>query len=105
VQEHAGLDAPAPVLLADGEGCLLLEAGEGAMPALALQRSLRARGLALPTVFVAREGSLRDGVVAMGEGAFDYVERDGPPDALRAAGSDVRPGEDGPPAAESRWPA
>jgi two-component system response regulator FixJ len=85
VHEHEGLDALAAALRADGEGCLLLDAGEGAMPALALQRALRARGLRLPTIFVAREACLRECVAAMREGALDYVERNGPPEQLLAA--------------------
>jgi FixJ family two-component response regulator len=68
----AGLQAN---LDASRMGCLILDVRMREMSGIELCRRLRAQGIALPVIFVTAHGDVPTAVVAMQEGAFDFLQR------------------------------
>lgn len=60
---------------ADPRGCLVLDIMMPGMSGLELQRTLTARGLLTPIVFITGHGNVPTGVAAMKAGAFDFIEK------------------------------
>jgi FixJ family two-component response regulator len=55
--------------------CLILDVRMATMSGLELQRTLNARGVALPIVFITGHGDVAMAVQAMKEGALDFIEK------------------------------
>lgn len=56
-------------------GCILLDLQMPGMNGLELQRELRARGIALPVIFLTGMGTVTHAVTAMRDGAADFMEK------------------------------
>lgn len=63
-------------------GCLLLDVRLPGMSGLALQRTLRERGIRLPIVFISGHGDIPMAVEAVNAGAMDFLEKPFDEDAL-----------------------
>jgi two-component system response regulator FixJ len=63
-------------------GCLLLDVRLPGMSGLALQRTLRERGIRLPIVFISGHGDIPMAVEAVNAGALDFLEKPFDDDAL-----------------------
>jgi RNA polymerase sigma factor (sigma-70 family) len=74
----AGIDESRP-------GCLLLDVTMPGLSGPQVHDALRARGLALPVIFLTGNGSLSDGVRAMKHGALDFMEKPVDADTLLPA--------------------
>jgi FixJ family two-component response regulator len=74
----AGIDESRP-------GCLLLDVTMPGLTGPQVHDALRARGLALPVIFLTGNGSVSDGVRAMKHGALDFMEKPVDADALLPA--------------------
>jgi len=59
----------------DGPGCLILDIRLGGMSGVELFEALRARGSALPVIFLTGHGDVPLAVQALKRGAFDFVEK------------------------------
>lgn len=66
----------------DDRGCLLLDVRLPGMSGLALQRTLRERGVRLPIVFISGHGDIPMAVEAVNAGALDFLEKPFDDDAL-----------------------
>jgi FixJ family two-component response regulator len=62
-------------LTPDVSGCVVLDLSMPGLDGLALQRELSARGGALPVVFVSGRGDVPKSVLAMKEGAVDFLTK------------------------------
>lgn len=59
----------------DAPGCVLLDMAMPGMDGMAVQQALKARGLAIPVVFLTGHGDIPLAVKAMQAGAVDYLEK------------------------------
>ncbi|HWI38164.1 MAG TPA: response regulator [Burkholderiales bacterium] len=60
---------------AGAPGCLILDLRLPGMSGRDLQDYLKAKGIAIPIVFVTAHGDVRTAVTALKEGAFDFIEK------------------------------
>ena len=60
---------------AGSPGCLILDLRLPGMSGRDLQDHLKAKGIAIPIVFVTAHGDVRTAVTALKEGAFDFIEK------------------------------
>ena len=72
---------------AGSPGCLILDLRLPGMSGRDLQDHLKAKGIAIPIVFVTAHGDVRTAVTALNEGAFDFIEK---PFSYRQALATVR---------------
>ena len=72
---------------AGAPGCLILDLRLPGMSGRDLQDYLKAKGIAIPIVFVTAHGDVRTAVTALKEGAFDFIEK---PFSYRQALATVR---------------
>ena len=72
---------------AGSPGCLILDLRLPGMSGRDLQDYLKAKGIAIPIVFVTAHGDVRTAVTALKEGAFDFIEK---PFSYRQALATVR---------------
>lgn len=66
-------------------GCALVDIRMPELDGLALQQALKARGIAMPVIFMTGFGDVALAVAAMKNGALDFVEKPCPPAMLKAA--------------------
>lgn len=62
-------------VIPEDRGCLLLDVRLPGMSGLALQRTLRERGIRLPIVFISGHGDIPMAVEAVNAGALDFLEK------------------------------
>jgi len=60
---------------ADEYDCLLLDINMPGMSGLQLQRELNKRHIDIPTIFITAHGNINDAVIAMKNGAVDFIEK------------------------------
>ena len=56
-------------------GCLILDLNMPGMSGLELQQSLKAQGVVIPVIFLSGRADVRNAVLAVKEGAFDFLEK------------------------------
>jgi FixJ family two-component response regulator len=74
-ESHGSAEAFLRALTPDASGCVVLDLSMPGLDGLALQRELSARGGALPVVFVSGRGDVPKSVLAMKEGAVDFLTK------------------------------
>jgi two-component system response regulator FixJ len=75
VESHADGSAFLAAYAEDRPGCLLLDIAMPGMSGLEVQAALRARGLAIPIVFLTGHGDIPLAVRALQAGAVDFLEK------------------------------
>lgn len=71
-------------LTPDDRGCVVMDLQMPGLNGLELQRALVGRGAYLPVVFVSGSADIPDAVLAMKQGAVDFLKKPVDPDALRS---------------------
>jgi len=79
------LAAYTPPREAGGRECVLLDMRMPHMSGLQLQEQMRARGLAVPVIFMTAHGDIPLAVAAMRNGAVDFIEKPFPAETVVAA--------------------
>lgn len=75
VESHSDGRAFLAAYAEDRPGCLLLDIAMPGMSGLEVQAALRARGLAIPVVFLTGHGDIPLAVQALQSGAVDFLEK------------------------------
>jgi two-component system response regulator FixJ len=75
VEAYASAKAFLDASRADPSGCLILDIGLPGMSGLALQRTLQARAIELPIIFLTGRGDVPMAVQALKQGAVDFLEK------------------------------
>ena len=75
VEAYASASAFLDAWRAEQQGCLILDIGLPGMDGLDLQRTLQARAIQLPIIFLTGQGDVPKAVQALKEGAVDFLEK------------------------------
>lgn len=75
VDKYQSAEALLEVISDNDSGVLVLDLRMDGMSGLELQKQLKARGMALPIIFITGHGNVQNSVSAMKEGATDFIEK------------------------------